>query len=123
MALDRDAVLTALKAVTDPVTGQDIVAAGVVRALNVDGDAVRFVVEVAPDKAEAYGPVRQAAEDAVKALGAASVSAVMTAHSAPKPPSCGSLWQALHSEKAIPRNFMNLLSPCMVFESCSTGWH
>mgnify|MGYP000117898246 FL=1 len=86
MALTRDAVLAALKAVTDPVSGQDIVAAGVVRALNVDGDAVRFVVEVAPDKAEAYSPVRQAAEDAVKALGAASVSAVMTAHSAPKPP-------------------------------------
>lgn len=86
MALDREAVLAALKAVTDPVSGQDIVAAGIVRALNVDGGAVRFVVEVAPDKADVYGPVRQAAEDAVKALGAASVSAVMTAHSSPKPP-------------------------------------
>ncbi|MGJ8602831.1 MAG: Mrp/NBP35 family ATP-binding protein [Marivita sp.] len=86
MALTREAVLAALKAVTDPVSGQDVVSAGVVRALNVDGDAVRFVVEVSPDKAEVYGPVRQAAEDAVKALGAASVSAVMTAHSAPKAP-------------------------------------
>ncbi len=86
MALTRDAVLAALKAITDPATGQDIVAAGVVRALNVDGDAVRFVVEVAPDQSQAYMPVRQAAEDAVKALGASSVSAVMTAHSAPKPP-------------------------------------
>jgi len=86
VALTRDAVLAALKAVTDPASGQDIVAAGIVRALNVDGDAVRFVVEVAPDQATAYGPVRQAAEDAVKALGASSVSAVMTAHSAPKAP-------------------------------------
>ena len=86
MALTRDAVLAALKAITDPATGQDIVAAGVVRALNVDGDAVRFVVEVAPDQSQAYMSVRQAAEDAVKALGASSVSAVMTAHSAPKPP-------------------------------------
>jgi ATP-binding protein involved in chromosome partitioning len=86
VAIEREAVLTALKAVTDPVSGQDIVSAGVVRALNVDGDAVRFVVEVSEDTAEAYGPVRQAAEDAVKALGVESVSAVMTAHSAPKPP-------------------------------------
>jgi ATP-binding protein involved in chromosome partitioning len=86
VAIEREAVLTALKAVTDPVSGQDIVSAGIVRALNVDGDAVRFVVEVSEDTAEAYGPVRQAAEDAVKALGVESVSAVMTAHSAPKPP-------------------------------------
>lgn len=86
MAIEREAVLTALKAVTDPVSGQDIVSAGVVRALNVDGDVVRFVIEVSEDRAEAYGPVRQAAEDAVRALGVETVSAVMTAHSAPKPP-------------------------------------
>ncbi|MFP7673916.1 Mrp/NBP35 family ATP-binding protein [Marivita sp. S0852] len=86
MALTRDAVLTALKTVADPATGQDIVSAGIVRALNVDDDSVRFVVEVAQDQSQAYLPVRQAAEDAVKALGAVSVSAVMTAHSAPKPP-------------------------------------
>ena len=65
MALERDAVLTALKAIKDPASGQDIVSAGIVRALNVDGDAVRFVVEVAGDQSQAYMPVRQAAEDAV----------------------------------------------------------
>ncbi|MFZ5961963.1 Mrp/NBP35 family ATP-binding protein [Thalassococcus sp. BH17M4-6] len=86
MTLTRDAVLTALKSVTDPVGGDDIVSAGLVRALNVEEGAVRFVLEVAPDKAQAYGPARDAAEAAVKALGATSVSAVMTAHSAPKPP-------------------------------------
>jgi len=86
VAIEREAVIAALKSVTDPDSGKDIVSAGVVRALHVDGDAVRFVVEVAEDRAEAYGPVRQAAEDAVKALGVTSVSAVMTAHSAPKPP-------------------------------------
>ena len=65
VALERDAVLTALKAIKDPASGQDIVSAGIVRALNVDGDAVRFVVEVAGDQSQAYMPVRQAAEDAV----------------------------------------------------------
>jgi len=86
VTLTRDAVLTALKDLRDPVGGDDIVSAGIVRALTVEDGAVRFVLEVAPDKAQAYGPVRDAAEAAVKALGATSVSAVMTAHSAPKPP-------------------------------------
>ena len=86
MALTRDEVLGTLRKIADPVSGKDIVEAGLVRALNVEGDAVRFVIEVPGEKAEAYGPVRQAAEDAVKALGAATVSAAMTAHSAGKPP-------------------------------------
>ncbi|MCL3881057.1 Mrp/NBP35 family ATP-binding protein [Marivita sp. GX14005] len=86
MALTRDAVLAALKEIADPVSGQDIVSAGLVRALNVDDASVRFVLEVAPDHAEAYAPVRQTADEAVRALGASNVSVVMTAHSAPKPP-------------------------------------
>lgn len=87
MALTRDAVLTALKGISDPAGG-DIVAANRVKALNVeDTGAVRFVLEVPGDKGEAYGPVREAAEAAVKALdGAGQVSVVMTAHAAPKPP-------------------------------------
>jgi ATP-binding protein involved in chromosome partitioning len=89
VALSRDAVLTALKEISDPVSDGDIVAAGRVRALNVDeatGDT-RFVLEVDPNKAEAYQPVRDAAEAAVAGLdGAGKVSVVMTGHSAPKPP-------------------------------------
>ncbi|SIS96764.1 ATP-binding protein involved in chromosome partitioning [Roseivivax lentus] len=86
MALTRDAVLTALKGISDPAGG-DIVGANRVKALNVEETgAVRFVLEVPGDKGAAYGPVREAAEAAVKALGAEKVSVVMTAHSAPKPP-------------------------------------
>ncbi|SFD47084.1 Mrp/NBP35 family ATP-binding protein [Roseivivax sediminis] len=87
MALTRDAVLTALKDISDPVSGSDVVAAGIIRALNVEGGTVRFVLEIDPAKAETYNPVRDACEAAVKALdGVETVSAVLTAHSAPKPP-------------------------------------
>ena len=87
MAVTRESVLAALKDITDPVSGSDIVAAGVMRALTVEGGTVRFVLEIDPGKAEAYNPVRDAAEAAVKALpGAETVSVVLTGHSAKAPP-------------------------------------
>ena len=84
--MTRDSVLEALKQITDPVSGSDIVSAGITRGLNVEGQTVRFVLEIDPAKAQAYEPVRDAAEAAVKALGASEVSAVLTAHSAKAPP-------------------------------------
>jgi ATP-binding protein involved in chromosome partitioning len=86
VALTRDAVLAALKDIEDPAGG-DLVSQGRIKALNVEGTSVRFVIEVPGDKGEAFKPARDAAEAAVKALdGAETVSVVMTAHSAPKPP-------------------------------------
>ena len=83
----RDDVLAALKGVADPVSGQDLVSAGLVRALTVDGGAVRFVIEIDPARAGAMEPARAEAEAAVRALdGVSSVSAVMTAHKATAPP-------------------------------------
>ena len=83
----RDDVLAALKRVADPLSGQDLVSAGLVRALTVDGGAVRFVIEIDPARADAMEPARAEAEAAVKALeGVHSVSAVMTAHKATAPP-------------------------------------
>ncbi|GFE63012.1 Mrp/NBP35 family ATP-binding protein [Litoreibacter roseus] len=86
MALTREAVLEALKTIADPVSGKDIVETGIVRALNVDGTNVRFVLEVDPARADSYTSVRDAAEAKTKALGAEPVSVVMTAHSAPAAP-------------------------------------
>ncbi|WP_294622909.1 iron-sulfur cluster carrier protein ApbC [uncultured Roseovarius sp.] len=86
MALTRESVLEALKKITDPVSGSDIVSAGITRGLTVDSAAVRFVLEIDPAKAQAYEPVRDAAEASVKALGASEVSAVLTAHSTKAPP-------------------------------------
>jgi len=87
VALTRDSVLAALKKVSDPLSGSDIVSAGITRGLNVEGGAVRFVLEIDPAKADTYEPVRAAAEAAVTALdGVSEVSAVLTAHSAKAPP-------------------------------------
>ena len=87
MSITRDAVLDALKTLTDPISGSDIVAAGIVRALTLDGANVRFVLEIDPARSEAYAPVRDQAEALIKDLaGVASVSALMTAHSTQAPP-------------------------------------
>ncbi|MBR9649522.1 iron-sulfur cluster carrier protein ApbC [Thalassovita aquimarina] len=87
MTATREEVLSTLKDLTDPISGSDIVSAGMVRALTVDGGTVRFVLEIDPSRAGALEPVRAEAEARVKALaGVDTVSVVMTAHSAPTPP-------------------------------------
>ena len=87
MSMTRDAALAALKSISDPVSGSDLVSAGLVKALTVAEDgAVRFVMEIAPAQAELYAPVKEAAEAAISGAGAPSVLVVMTAHSTPAPP-------------------------------------
>jgi ATP-binding protein involved in chromosome partitioning len=87
----RDGILEELKKIKDPISGRDIVTAGLVRALTVEGDAdeisVRFVLEIDGAHAKAMEPVRATAEASVKALaGVSTVSAMMTAHSQKAPP-------------------------------------
>ena len=87
MTLNRDTVLGVLKTVADPVSGKDIHAAGVMRALTVENGAVRFVFEIDPKRAEQYEAVRQEAEKRVRELdGCSDVSIVLTAHEDKKPP-------------------------------------
>jgi ATP-binding protein involved in chromosome partitioning len=87
MSVSREAVLEALRAVPDPVGGGDLAGSGMVRALAVEEGTVRFVIEVAPERAAAMEPVRAEAEARVRALpGVRSVSAVMTAHAAKAAP-------------------------------------
>ncbi len=87
MAVTREDVQTALKTIVDPISEKDIVTGGLVRALTVEGDAVRFVIEVAPEQAQNYEALRAVAEKTVAALdGVSSVSALLTAHSTKAPP-------------------------------------
>ena len=87
MSISRDAVLAALKTVTDPVSGSDLVAAGLVKALTVGDDgAVRFVMEVPPSQAETYQAVKSAADEALTTAGVTEAQVLMTAHSTPAPP-------------------------------------
>ncbi|MGR3762162.1 iron-sulfur cluster carrier protein ApbC [Roseobacteraceae bacterium NS-SX3] len=87
MSVTRETVLEALKTITDPASGSDIVSVGIVRALNIEDGTVRFVLETDPAKAGVYAPVRDEAEAKVAALvGVAKVSALLTAHSDKAPP-------------------------------------
>ncbi|MCY4460321.1 MAG: Mrp/NBP35 family ATP-binding protein [Albidovulum sp.] len=87
MSLGRDDALAALKKVVEPSSGQNIVAAGLLRALTVDGSSVRFVLDVSPSQAKAMESVRADAEAAVRRLpGVEKVAAIMTAHSTAAPP-------------------------------------
>lgn len=96
MTASREAVLAALDTITDPDSGKGIVTADIVRALTVEDGAVRFVMEIAPERADVMEPVRQQAVAKVEALdGIASVSGILTAHSAPAaPPDLGTRKQA-----------------------------
>ncbi len=87
MTLARDTVLDVLKSIDDPVTGENIVAAGLVRALTVENGDIRFVMEIDPKLGQTYGPVRAEAESRLKALpDSGSVSVLMTAHTVKAPP-------------------------------------
>jgi len=80
----REAVLEALRRVVDPNHGTDIVSAGIVQGLAVSGSAVRFAIEVDPQKGAKLEPLRQAAEAAALAVdGVSSATVVLTAHSEP----------------------------------------
>lgn len=98
MSIAKDRVLETLKSVQVP-GGGDLVSNDLVRALQIDGDSVRFVIE-APnaDSARTLGDARAAAEAAVLALdGVAQVSVVLTAHGpAAKPPEPPSLKVGRH---------------------------
>ncbi|MBT8410119.1 MAG: Mrp/NBP35 family ATP-binding protein [Alphaproteobacteria bacterium] len=87
MPLTRDAILGALSRIVSPATGKDLVASDIIRAVTIEDGKVRFVIEVRPEQAPAMEPVRQAAIAAAEQVaGAGNVSAVITAHAAPKAP-------------------------------------
>lgn len=92
MNISRDRILDTLRSVSCP-GGGDLVSRDLVRALQIDGDVVRFVIEAdSADTARMLEAARAEAEKAVRAIeGVKTVSAVITAHSpapaAPKPPS------------------------------------
>ncbi|MHA3915312.1 iron-sulfur cluster carrier protein ApbC [Halovulum sp. GXIMD14793] len=87
MSVTREAVLEVLRGIEDPFSKKDIVAADLVRALMVEGDAVRFVIEVDAAKGAAMEAVRAAAQSALEGMeGVAKASVLLTAHSQPKAP-------------------------------------
>ena len=93
---ERETVLAALDAVTDPKSGRGLVAAGLVQGLVVaptaEGLRAGFALEVAAADAALYAPVRDAAEAALKAVpGMARVAVVLTAETVAAAPRRASL--------------------------------
>lgn len=77
----EQAVRTALRSVRDPVTGQDVVSAGMVDGLAVKSGMVQFAIQVPRERARESEPLRAAAERAAAAVpGVLSATVVLTAH-------------------------------------------
>ena len=90
MTATREDVLAALKRIIDPISGQDLVSAGLSRALTVEMDTVRLVLDIDPSRAAEMEPARAEAEAAVRALpGIENVSIIMTAHREAAAPASG----------------------------------
>ena len=86
-ALTADGLRNALRVVTDPRTGKDVVAAGLVDSLEVRGSLVQVALRTDRDGAAAMEPVRRAAEAVLsRQPGVTNATAVLTAHrDAPAP--------------------------------------
>ncbi|WP_226781882.1 Mrp/NBP35 family ATP-binding protein [Oceaniglobus trochenteri] len=84
MSITREEVLATLSRLGLP-DGRSLVSADMIRALAVEGGAVRFVIEApTAEVARKMGPIRDAAEKLVRELpGVDTVSAILTAHQQP----------------------------------------
>jgi len=81
------AVRGVLDAVIDPATGRSVVALGMVGGIATRAGHVAITLDVDPTRGSALEPLRQACEQAVRAMpGVLSATAVMTAERAAAPP-------------------------------------
>ncbi|MHA1113937.1 MAG: iron-sulfur cluster carrier protein ApbC [Alphaproteobacteria bacterium] len=79
--ITEDDILAALAKIEDTERGADIVSLGMIGGISVDGGRVRALLEIPPERAEEFEPLRAAAERAVAALpGVVGASVVLTAH-------------------------------------------
>ncbi|MEM8701380.1 MAG: Mrp/NBP35 family ATP-binding protein [Pseudomonadota bacterium] len=81
MSLTRETVLNSLKSITDPATGNDIVASGMVRALQIGEGTIRFVMEIDASRMNEMEALKSEAETSLSQIeGAGNVQIIMTAH-------------------------------------------
>jgi ATP-binding protein involved in chromosome partitioning len=107
MTVTREAVLTALCRVIDPVTGKNIVETNMVEGLALRDGHVGFAIEVPAARGHDAEPLRRAAEKVVAELpGVLSATVVLTAHSEPvvrKPQAPIQHGQAQHGHGHAPQ--------------------
>ncbi|WP_425069693.1 iron-sulfur cluster carrier protein ApbC [Reyranella sp.] len=90
--ITESAVRKVLDTVIDPVTGRSVAALGMVSGVVTRAGHVAVTLEVDPARGTALEPLRQACEQAIRAMpGVLSATAVMTAERAapPPPPAAG----------------------------------
>lgn len=75
--ITRENVLTALSTVQDPDLHQDLVTLGMVRDIEIDGEAVSFTVMLTTPACPMRGKIEKEAREAVLAIGAKTVKAKM----------------------------------------------
>jgi len=81
--INEQDILGALENVKDPVSGESIVQAGLVRGLQMKDGHVAFTIEVNPEQGPKMEPLRKEAEKIVHALnGVLTVTVVLTAEKA-----------------------------------------
>lgn len=74
-------VVKALERIKDPVSGRNVIAAGLIEGVAVRGRHASFTIEVPAARGAAAEPLRKSCEDAVGQIpGILSVTAVLTAH-------------------------------------------
>jgi ATP-binding protein involved in chromosome partitioning len=74
-------IIRTLQSVRDPLSGKNVVEAGLIEGIALRGGHVSFTVEVPPERGSSSEPLRKACEDAVSRMpGVLSVTAVLTAH-------------------------------------------
>jgi ATP-binding protein involved in chromosome partitioning len=84
--ITESAVRSILETVIDPLTGRNVIALGMVSGVAIRGGHVAVTLEVDPARGPALEPLRQACEQAVRAMpGVLSATAVMTAERAAAP--------------------------------------
>jgi len=85
--ITESAVRKVLDTVIDPVTGRSVAALGMVSGVATRAGHVAVTLEVDPARGTALEPLRQACEQAIRAMpGVLSATAVMTAERAAPPP-------------------------------------
>ncbi|WP_409432453.1 P-loop NTPase [Litorimonas sp. RW-G-Af-16] len=81
MPFSQDLALAALAKIKDPLTGGDIIAAGRLASLTEEVGIVQAVLQIPPPEADAFFPVRDAAQAALAELdGVAKASVILSAH-------------------------------------------
>ena len=86
--ISESAIRKVLETIIDPATGRSVAALGMVGGIATRGGHVAITLDVDPSRGPALEPLRQACEQAVRAMpGVLSATAVMTSERPAQPPS------------------------------------